>query len=1086
MFTITDGMIKELATNERVFNKGLAYYRSNRVTDIGPGEEDLSVSAVVVGSDDYEVDVGFSKTGEVIYMSCDCPAYFQYNGACKHIVALLKACQHRYKIVQAADKANGIDASLQPADEILDYFEYHLNTPSKRPINLEITLEIYHETRHYMRKPVSALSLRLGEKKPYVVKNVKHLVEVAHNGGIIEFGKQFTLDPDTHEFQPGDKPIISLLHELYEMEEQIKDPWSSRWSNGQEKLFKGKHVFLTPAAAKRLLSILHAHAHEFNLKLNEAEHKDVMIVEQDLPLHFTLGKSKDDLLLQWQKIKLFPLLEDGEYFFLEGKVYKLSDRQNKFFLPFLKALLQSPAGVSFSTHQKERLVGELLPILKQIGEVQIATEVKEILHEANLHVKVYLDKEDDAVTARVEFGYGEIQFNPFAGGPGLQAGGKILVRDAEGERAITNLFEKAEFRTLNGNLYLKEDEAVYQFVCHMLPEVQARAEVFYSESFRSMRTRSAAVLTGGVRLNEDNGMLEFSFDLEGIDVAELGGIFQSLREKKKYYRLKDGSFLPLDTPDSNLEQAMQMIDALDIAPRELAKKTLAIPGYRALYIDRCLRESNLRFDRNPAFKRLVQNINEPRDMEFTIPPSFNGVLRDYQKTGFKWLKTLAMYGMGGILADDMGLGKTIQAIAFILSEKERVPAPALVIAPTSVVYNWQEEARKFAPGMKVMVVSGLPGEREILLQEAQQADLVVTSYALIRRDVELYKDLEFGYCFLDEAQQIKNPHSLGAKAVKIIKARGYFALTGTPLENSLTELWSIFDFAMRGYLLTNQKFMKKYERPIVKDQNPMALRELQKQITPFILRRMKKDVLQELPPKIESKVLTDLTEDQKMVYLAYLQKAKGEIEATIAARGFEKSQIKILALLTRLRQICCHPATFLEDYQGDSGKLLYLREIMGDAIESGHRILLFSQFTSMLEIIRNYLDTEQIAYFYLDGATKMENRGKMVHAFNEGARDTFLISLKAGGTGLNLTGADMVIHYDPWWNPAVEEQATDRAYRIGQQHSVQVIKLITRGTIEEKIYALQQKKKAMIESVIQPGETMLTKMTEQEIRELFL
>lgn len=449
------------------------------------------------------------------------------------------------------------------------------------------------------------------------------------------------------------------------------------------------------------------------------------------------------------------------------------------------------------------------------------------------------------------------------------------------------------------------------------------------------------------------------------------------------------------------------------------------------------------------------------------------------------MKTLAMYGLGGILADDMGLGKTIQAIAFIISEKKRVQAPSLVVAPTSVIYNWQDEAKKFAPDLKVVVVSGTPKEREMLLKEAKKADLVITSYALIRRDAELYADFNFGYCFLDEAQHIKNPNSLGAKAVKTIKAAGYFALTGTPLENSLTELWSIFDFVMHGYLLSRQKFMKKYERPIVKNQDEKALKELQKQIAPFILRRMKRDVLQELPPKIESKVITDLTREQKKIYLTYLQKAKGEIEETIATIGFEKSQIKILSALTRLRQICCHPATFLENYKGDSGKLMYLKEIMKNAVESGHRILLFSQFTGMLEIIRNQLDNEQIEYFYLDGSTKTEERGRMVRAFNGGEGDAFLISLKAGGTGLNLTGADMVIHYDPWWNPAVEEQATDRAYRIGQKNSVQVIKLITKGTIEEKIYELQQKKKAMINSVIKPGKTMLSKMTEQEVRELF-
>jgi len=1082
MISITDGMIEEIATNNQVFKRGLTYYLENRVINFEFCEESLCASAIVLGSEPYQVEVCFSTTGEIINMYCDCPASYQYEGACKHIVALLKAYQYRNRSGLGATE-NHCDNRM--ADNILEYFEYSLNSSDEKPVNLEITFEVFYETRYFVRQAVPAISLRMGEEKLYVVKNVKKLFEALDSGEKVVFGKKFEFDPFIHTFRPEDKPVINLLREMYEVEENIcEDPWRySSPQNGRGRLFKGKQIILTQAVVKRLLSLLHSE--RFNLKLFDKEYKNVKIVEQDLPLHFMLDKNNDDLVLNWKKLNLFPLVKTGEYFFFDEKVYKISDHQRKYFTPLISALAESPDGIRFSKQQKERFVAEILPVVKQIGQVEISSVVKESFYETDLKAEIYLDRVGDAVTAKVEFIYGKIRINPFAGNSHLQTGDKILVRDGKNERAVLNLLEQAEFRTLNGNLYLEEEEKIYAFVYHILPKIQELAEVFYSESFRKMRIREAATFAGGVRLNEDSGMLEFSFQLEDIDMAELRDVFSSLREKKKYHRLKDGSFLPLDSSDAQLDQVMNMIDALNISERELQKKVIKIPKYRALYIDRCLRESELRFERNLAFKQLVQNITEPQDMEFEVPGNLKNVLRDYQKTGFKWLKTLAMYGLGGILADDMGLGKTIQAIAFIISEKKRVQAPSLVVAPTSVIYNWQDEAKKFAPDLKVVVVSGTPKEREMLLKEAKKADLVITSYALIRRDAELYADFNFGYCFLDEAQHIKNPNSLGAKAVKTIKAAGYFALTGTPLENSLTELWSIFDFVMHGYLLSRQKFMKKYERPIVKNQDEKALKELQKQIAPFILRRMKRDVLQELPPKIESKVITDLTREQKKIYLTYLQKAKGEIEETIATIGFEKSQIKILSALTRLRQICCHPATFLENYKGDSGKLMYLKEIMKNAVESGHRILLFSQFTGMLEIIRNQLDNEQIEYFYLDGSTKTEERGRMVRAFNGGEGDAFLISLKAGGTGLNLTGADMVIHYDPWWNPAVEEQATDRAYRIGQKNSVQVIKLITKGTIEEKIYELQQKKKAMINSVIKPGKTMLSKMTEQEVRELF-
>jgi SNF2 family DNA or RNA helicase len=430
----------------------------------------------------------------------------------------------------------------------------------------------------------------------------------------------------------------------------------------------------------------------------------------------------------------------------------------------------------------------------------------------------------------------------------------------------------------------------------------------------------------------------------------------------------------------------------------------------------------------------------------------------------------------------MGLGKTLQVLTFLVSEKPS--SPALVIAPTSLVYNWQSEGEKFTPGLKILVVEGAPQERQQLLAWVDQYDVVVVSYAVLRRDIEHFSELSFSYCFLDEAQNIKNPQTLNAKSVQRIQAKGHFALTGTPIENSLSELWSLFNFLLPGYLLSQHEFHQKYGTPITKGDSE-ALQELSRHIKPFILRRLKSDVLKELPPKIETEIKAVLTEEQRKIYLAYLQQTKFQIAQDLATDGFAKSQIRILAALTRLRQICSHPAMFIENYTGESGKMLLFQEILSEALDSGHRILVFSQFTSMLDLIQTYLDTQKIEHFYLSGSTPPLERSRMAQSFNSGIGEVFLISLKAGGTGLNLTGADTVIHFDPWWNPAVEDQATDRAHRIGQNRSVQVIKLLTQGTIEEKVNALQAKKKKLIDSVIQPGETMLSKLTEQELKALF-
>ncbi|MTI82671.1 MAG: helicase [Firmicutes bacterium] len=1083
MFTINDGMIEKLAASRQVYHRGLSYFRGGRVVRFNFSEEALCASAIVLGTEEYETGACFSPEGQVIQAQCECPAYYQYGGACKHIVALVKTCQHKFT------RATGPNAARRRqhntlAEGILQHFESSAQAPERIPVNLEVTFEIYYQTIYYKREMVSAISLRMGEDRLYVVKSVRKLLEAIDTGQTLVFGKGFEYSIYNHAFQPQDQPVIELLRELYETENSITEsPWNSGAQNGQGTFFKGKQAFLTKSALKKLFSV--CASGQLNLSIFGEKYENVEVVEEDLPVTFTVDNKDGNLLLKWEALGLVPLVKTGEYFFYEGKIYHISERQKRCLVPLLIAFNQSSNSIQFTDEQKERFVVDVLPVIKESGRVEISPSLQESLYEPGLEVELYLDREGDAITARVDFLYGEIKFNPFTGRPDSGLQGKTLVRDVETERAVLNLVEQAEFKNLNGKLHLDEDEKIYNFVHQILPRLQEWSNIYYSEGFRGLKVRNAAGFSGGVRLSEDSDMLEFSFQLGDIDMAELGDVFSSLREKKKYHRLKDGSFLPLDASDPSLAQAVDMIDTLNISERDLKKETVHIPKYRALYLDQCINNHDLDVERNQGFNKLIQNITHPRDTDFKVPENFEGVLRDYQTIGFKWLKTLAMYGLGGILADDMGLGKTIQTLAFILSERERVTAPALVVAPTSVVYNWQDEARKFAPELTTVVVAGNPKDREDQLKEARHAHLVITSYSLIRRDAEQYEDINFSYCLLDEAQHIKNPGSLGSRAVKTIKARGYFALTGTPLENSLSELWSIFDFVMRGYLLSRQKFIKKYERPITKDQDRAAMDELQKQIAPFILRRMKKDVLKELPPKTESRMLTDLTQEQKKVYLSYLHRIKGEINAAIAEKGFERSQIKILSALTRLRQICCHPGTFLENYQGDSGKLLSLKEMVQDALAGGHRILLFSQFTSMLAIIRNHLDKEGVSYFYLDGSTKTEERGRLVREFNEGAGDIFLISLKAGGTGLNLTGADMVIHYDPWWNPAVEEQAADRAYRIGQENPVQVINLITRGTIEEKIFELQQKKRAMIDSVIKPGQTMLSRMTEQELREIF-
>ena len=442
----------------------------------------------------------------------------------------------------------------------------------------------------------------------------------------------------------------------------------------------------------------------------------------------------------------------------------------------------------------------------------------------------------------------------------------------------------------------------------------------------------------------------------------------------------------------------------------------------------------------------------------------------------------------------MGLGKTIQMLSVIVDYVEKAKnneeneRASLVVSPSSLTLNWQNEANKFAKDLKILVIRGTLSERKRQIREIENYDLVITSYDLLKRDIDLYKDkkYQFRYIIADEAQYLKNSNTQNAKAIKQIKADTRYALTGTPIENSLAELWSIFDFIMPGYLFTYKQFKTMYEVPIVKDNDEKAMAKLKMLIEPFVLRRNKKEVLTELPDKTITVLNNEMEEEQRNIYLTYLAQAKQDLFQEIELNGYEKSHMQILAVLTRLRQICCHPSLFIKDYKAGSGKLNQCMEIVQDAIEGGHKILLFSGYTSMFPIIEEELKKKNIQYYKLTGSTKVDERIRMVDEFNSNSDiKIFLISLKAGGTGLNLTGADMVIHYDPWWNISTENQATDRAYRIGQKNNVQVYKLITKNSIEEKIYELQQKKSELVDNMLSTKTSFVNKLSREEIMNLF-
>lgn len=1063
-------------THHNEYNDGQEYYKSRRIKSVQFNQEKRTFTATVLGTRLYTLHLKFDMTGSLTNADCTCPAGNDGWSCCKHMVAVLLFIHEK--------DGQGFFRELrfrQAAKDIFNFFGDR-QISIKAAVHIEPTFELTR-AEGSAKVGLPALKLRIGQDRLYIVKDVKRLLYYMENNMELNLGKKFTYIPSRHEFKGRDLKLINLLREIYETEKLME---RLTGGNRDASVFPDGKVCLTDSSLKRFLEIYTDMP--FKAVILGNEHEAVRIRTEDIPVNFLLSNEGPDLLLSIDfEGSLLPLTEGGEYFYSGREIYRISQQQSEYLKPFYLAIMyQKGRKLRFIEDDKQRFVSEILPFAEKAGKLIITEQVQSTIEKLPLEAEVRLDRDGSDILADVRFIYGEHAFNPFL--PRFKTPvsfEKLLIREINNEEAILDILGMAEFKVKEGRVHLSGDDNIYDFVFRLVPLLQERSSVYYSENLKSMKLKSSVSFSARFKLNTESNMLEFGFNAEGIDQSELADIFASLLKKKKYYQLKNGSFINLDSTE--FTRLHDFMEKLDIAPQQLEKEFIEIPKYRAAYLDQNIRESGIHnIERNAAFKEFVQNIREPEDMAFSIPAGLKGSLRDYQKFGFKWLKTLDFYKLGGVLADDMGLGKTIQLIALLLSARiEKGPSPSLVIVPTSLLFNWCAELDKFAPGLRYTTVIGSREERHDLISSLSGYDVIITSYPLIRRDIELYAAYSFRYCVLDEAQYIKNPASRNARSVKQIKAETRFALTGTPMENNLYELWSVFDFVLPGYLYSYYRFNEKYAQPATSEDGYDALNDLGRQIKPFLLRRLKKDVLSELPEKIENTMLAELTEEQKKLYLAYLQDIKGEINKEIEETGFEKNRIRILAALTRLRQLCCHPALFVENYKGESGKMLLLEEILQESIEGGHRILLFSQFTGMLQLIKKRLEELKIPCLYLDGSTPVTDRGYLVNSFNEGLGKVFLISLKAGGTGLNLTGADTVIHCDPWWNPAVEDQATDRSYRIGQKKSVYVMKLVARGTIEEKILLLQEKKRELIDAVIQPGETLLSKMTKEEIQALF-
>ncbi|MDT3698469.1 MAG: DEAD/DEAH box helicase [Thermincola sp.] len=928
---------------------------------------------------------------------------------------------------------------------------------------IPVKLEVYLDFEDSLSSPFSLkLGLFAGMDKMYRLNDIGYFLEAMEDLLPYYFSKNFILEPAKMYFEKADNKLLEFLGNL-----KIRQELHTH------------EVILGKAESERLLDYIWDDIGS----LRFCKQPDKIRYENDIDIKITVEKGEErrlSLTMDYSEYGDFePAAVNFRYIAFKDKrlIVKLSEVKRELFInlyPFKNE--ESIVVFTIGTNEKKLFQKNFIDRFRQALKISMDSAVQKEMAESGLLSRVYFDAAPKGIVSKIEFCYGAQIINPMDG----FAADKSF-RELDSEKKVTAELKYLGFREY-GRLFLLDDvEKIMFLLTDSLKELKKISEVYYSEDFKKLYVKSVSGL--GLSLSEDGSVIHMNINLENVSDEELAELLDAVRKGKKYYRLRNGAIVNLSSVESG--KFIDLINSLDINKSSIHGGVFEIPLNRCLYIDHYLREKGVEnFAIESRLGRLLKSVSNPGEAEVVLGEALKGVLRSYQVTGVKWLKTMAGYSFGGILADDMGLGKTLQVLAFIAGEKDR-KLPCMVVAPTSIVYNWRMEAKKFVPGLKVLVVTGAKDKRTLLICGSNEVDLVITSYGALKNDIEDYKKIKFSYIFVDEAQNIKNPMTLNANSVKSLQAKCCFALTGTPIENRLSEIWSIFDFIMPGYLSDRNKFTNIYEEPIIREKNLDKMNELSRLIKPFVLRRMKRDVLRELPEKIETSYVAEMTEKQKKLYAAYYKDMKNELMTKIDEYGIAGNHIEILSALTRLRQICAHPGTFLEDYDGGSCKLELAMEIITESINSGHSILLFSQFTKMLKIIRDELENSNINYYYLDGSMKPEERAMEIDNFNNDREAVFLISLKAGGTGLNLTRADIIIHFDPWWNPSVEAQASDRAHRIGQKNVVQVYKLLTEGTIEEKIAQLQERKRDLLGDIIKPGESFLNKLSEEEIRELF-
>lgn len=1010
---------------------------------------------------DYNTHIKINmKNSDIVGTNCSCETFKENskhikNYVCKHISATNDVF---YSLAKKKMQNNKLKSNNK-TQLVKEKNEEHKGQ-EKRFLSLDINI------KHMVKEGITLFNceFRIGAGNLNLILDLKDFLYKNSLKKPLKFNDGFTYNPLKDEFLEEDKRVLQFVA-------------------SHKDMISGRYLRLKQNNLKDFLKLIDEKK-KINFNFNSINY-EVKVKKENVPVALTLKEGKEGFVLSHHK--KFPVILNnlGDVMFFDRNLYLPRKRQLEYYIPIHKLFLKN----NTITYKKSlENLRSLLEELKNISKNIVLDENIRVFKEKLMKTTFNLYKNKGKIYCNVKIDYCGYIIDLIR-----DEKDNSFLRDLKSEKYIEFQLERFKFIKREEDFcFIGNEEEMYELFSKGIKRLRELGEVLLSEELKEFKVLDSSLISS--ELKELSNFYKLKFDFGDFELRELRESIEAMKKGDRFYRTKK---VYLDLEDPGIVNFLNLLE--DLGLENIKDNEVYIDKSKVLYIQEKLKDRNLSFIKGGnVLQEIVGKLLNKQFKRKLVPKALNAELRPYQKEGFKWINEITDLGFGGVLADDMGLGKTLQIIAFLLSQKK---SKSIVVVPTSVIYNWMDEFEKFAPSIRIGLVHGSKSKRDKVLRDFKRGlgikieesnlkeksyekyDVLLTTYGTLKNDEKSYENLSFDYCIIDEAQNIKNPVAQATLSVKNIKSRCNIALTGTPIENNLMELWSIFDFVMPGYLFTKERFR---ERFILDESN---LSELKSLITPFILRRLKEDVLSELPEKLEKKYLVEMKGKQKQLYSFYVKAIKNQLNENKSSEKSGRDKINLFAYLTKLREICLDPSLVVPDYTGGGSKLTVVKEIVKDASESGKKILLFSQFTSVLKKIEEDFKKEDISYLYLDGGTSAKDRVERVKKFNEDSNiKVFLISLKAGGVGLNLTSASVVIHFDPWWNPAVEDQATDRAHRFGQENKVEVIKLVAKDTIEEKIVLMQEDKRELIQSLMD-GKTMdgkgLKRLTEEEISKLF-